>query len=44
MGSFADKIKSLFGSRRGISEELFDELTDLLVEGDFGAAGAYKLA
>ena len=44
MGSFADKLKSFFGGRQSLSEEVFDELTDLLVEGDFGAAGAYKLA
>jgi len=44
MGSFADKVKAFFGNRNNISEELFEELTDLLVEGDFGAAAAYKLA
>ena len=44
MNSFAARIKGLFGLRQGLPEEVFDELTDLLVEGDFGAAGAYKLA
>ena len=44
MGSFAEKLKSFFGNRRSLGEDVFDELTDLLVEGDFGAAGAYKLA
>jgi fused signal recognition particle receptor len=44
MGSFADKLKSFFGNRDSLSEEVFDELTDLLVEGDFGAAAAYRLA
>ena len=43
MNSFADKLKSIFGLRQSLSEETFDELADLLVEGDFGAAGAYKL-
>ena len=43
MASFADKLKSFFGGRHNLSEEVFEELTDLLVEGDFGAAGAYKL-
>jgi len=43
MGSFKEKLKSFFGNRRSLSEDVFDELTDLLVEGDFGAAGAYKL-
>ena len=44
MNIFADRLKSFFGHRHGLSEEVFEELTDLLVEGDFGAAGAYKLA
>ena len=44
MNLFADKLKNFFGIGRGLSEELFDELTDLLVEGDFGPAGAYRLA
>jgi fused signal recognition particle receptor len=39
---FADKLKTFF--RRGLSDEVFDELTDLLVEGDFGAAEAYRIA
>ena len=43
MNSFAARIKGLFGLRHNLSEEVFDELTDLLVEGDFGAAGAYRL-
>ncbi|MCL2479456.1 MAG: signal recognition particle-docking protein FtsY, partial [Treponema sp.] len=29
---------------KSLSEEVFDDLTDLLVEGDFGASVAYKLA
>jgi len=44
MNLFADKLKNFFGIGRGLSEELFEELTDLLVEGDFGPAGAYRLA
>ena len=44
MNSFADKLKNFFGIGRSLSEEVFEELTDLLVEGDFGAAGAYALA
>ena len=44
MKSFADKLKNFFGIGRGLSETLFEELTDLLVEGDFGAASAYALA
>ena len=42
--NFADRIKSFFGKAPVISDEFFDELTDLLVEGDFGAADAYKTA
>jgi fused signal recognition particle receptor len=43
MNSFAGKLKSFFTGHRSLSEEEFEDLTDLLVEGDFGAAGAYKL-
>ena len=43
MNSFANKLKGIFGRRQALSEETFDDLADLLVEGDFGAAGAYKL-
>lgn len=42
MGSFAQRLKKFFGIQNVVSESLFEELTDLLVEGDFGAAGAYK--
>jgi fused signal recognition particle receptor len=41
---FAERIKKFFSPGKALSEELFDELTDLLVEGDFGAAEAYRLA
>ncbi|WP_304221864.1 signal recognition particle-docking protein FtsY [Gracilinema caldarium] len=41
-GTFADKLKRLLGLEGRLSDELFDDLTDLLVEGDFGAAEAYK--
>jgi len=44
MNSFKDKLKSFFGIRPSLTEDVFDDLTDLLVEGDFGAAAAYKLA
>ncbi|MDR2403239.1 MAG: signal recognition particle-docking protein FtsY [Spirochaetaceae bacterium] len=40
--SFTDRIKSFFGLRNQISDEFFEDLGDLLVEGDFGAAEAYK--
>ena len=42
--SFAGKIKSFFSRAPAISGEFFDDLADLLVEGDFGASEAYKTA
>jgi fused signal recognition particle receptor len=42
--NFAERLKNFFGIKKAISEELFEELTDLLIEGDFGAEGAYKIA
>ena len=44
MSTFGDKLKNFFGFSRGLTEDVFDDLTDLLVEGDFGAAGAMRLA
>jgi fused signal recognition particle receptor len=41
---FAEKIKSFFAGNQAISQEFFDELSDLLVEGDIGAREAYDLA
>jgi fused signal recognition particle receptor len=41
---FTGKIKNFFSRFHAVSEELFEELTDLLVEGDFGAAEAYEVA
>jgi len=43
MNSFADKIKNFFGKRQSLSAEVFEDLADLLVEGDFGAKGALAL-
>ena len=39
---FTEKIKSFFSGSSGFSDELFDDLSDLLVEGDFGASQAFK--
>jgi fused signal recognition particle receptor len=39
---FRDRLKKFFGIQGGIQDELFDDLADLLVEGDFGAAEAEK--
>jgi fused signal recognition particle receptor len=44
VGGFAERLKKFFGLRESVSEELFEDLTDLLVEGDFGAAEAMKTA
>jgi fused signal recognition particle receptor len=41
---FAERIKNFFSRSPAVSEELFEDLTDLLVEGDFGAAEAYETA
>ncbi|GHV96469.1 signal recognition particle-docking protein FtsY [Spirochaetia bacterium] len=41
---FTEKIKSFFTKSSAISEELFEDLTDLLVEGDFGASDAFQTA
>ncbi|MDR2631103.1 MAG: signal recognition particle-docking protein FtsY [Spirochaetaceae bacterium] len=40
--SFAGRIKSFFGLKKNINDELYEDLADLLVEGDFGAAEAFK--
>ena len=44
MTPFAERIKNFFGLGKTLSEEVFEDLTDLLVEGDFGAAQAYELS
>ncbi|GMO53543.1 MAG: signal recognition particle-docking protein FtsY [Termitinemataceae bacterium] len=40
--SFTQKIKSFFTLGSAIDSDFFDELCDLLIEGDFGAALAFK--
>ncbi|GHT96229.1 signal recognition particle-docking protein FtsY [Spirochaetia bacterium] len=40
--TIGERIKNFFGKRNALSEALFDDLADLLVEGDFGAPEAYK--
>jgi fused signal recognition particle receptor len=44
VGIFTDKIKRFFTGKSLVSDELFEDLSDLLVEGDFGAAGAYRIS
>jgi fused signal recognition particle receptor len=42
IGEFRERLKAFFSPGRALSEELFEDLTDLLVEGDFGAREAYQ--
>ena len=42
--NFAEKIKSFFTRGSSLSQEFFDELADLLVEGDLGAKEAFATA
>jgi fused signal recognition particle receptor len=44
MKGFAERLKNFFGLGKALSEEIFEDLTDLLVEGDFGAAEACRIA
>ncbi|MDR2110308.1 MAG: signal recognition particle-docking protein FtsY [Spirochaetaceae bacterium] len=41
--SFAERLKNFFGLRDPVSEEMIEDLGDLLVEGDFGAAEAFRI-
>ncbi|MCL2043433.1 MAG: signal recognition particle-docking protein FtsY [Treponema sp.] len=41
---FAERIKSFFSGSTVLSDEFFDELADLLVEGDIGAKEAFAAA
>ncbi|MDR0456379.1 MAG: signal recognition particle-docking protein FtsY [Treponema sp.] len=41
--NFAGKIKSFFAKAPAVSPEFFDELSDLLVEGDLGVKESYTL-
>ena len=40
---FGERIKSFFLGKTDANDELYDDLCDLLIEGDFGAAQAYKM-
>ncbi|MDR2966194.1 MAG: signal recognition particle-docking protein FtsY [Treponema sp.] len=40
---FGERIKKFFSGKQGVSDELLEDLCDLLIEGDFGAAEAYKI-
>lgn len=41
---FGAKVKALFSKSKAIDEDFFDDMTDLLVEGDIGAKTAYEIA
>ncbi|MDR2730437.1 MAG: signal recognition particle-docking protein FtsY [Treponema sp.] len=41
--NFKGKIKSFFTRNNAVSQDMYDDLCDLLVEGDFGASQAYKI-
>ena len=40
--TFGEKLKSLFKKKSAISDDFFEELTDILVEGDIGAKSAFN--
>ena len=42
--TFADKIKAFFAGKKALGDAEMEALTDLLVEGDFGAGEAYRIA
>ena len=42
--SFAEKLKSLFSKGSNINDEFYEDLTDMLVEGDIGAKAAFEIA
>ena len=41
--SFGEKLKSLFSKGSSINDDFYDELTDMLVEGDIGAKAAFEV-
>ena len=41
--SFGEKLKSLFSKGTSINDDFFEELTDMLVEGDIGAKTAFEV-
>ena len=41
--SFGEKLKDLFRKKSAISDDFFEELTDILVEADIGAKTAYLI-
>ncbi|MCQ2580197.1 MAG: signal recognition particle-docking protein FtsY [Treponemataceae bacterium] len=41
---FSEKLKSLFSHKSELSDEFFEDLADVLIEGDLGAKTAYELS
>jgi fused signal recognition particle receptor len=41
--SFGEKLKALFSKSSSINEDFFEDLTDMLVEGDIGAKTAFEV-
>lgn len=41
--SFGEKLKALFSKGSSINDEFYEELTDMLVEGDIGAKTAFEV-
>ena len=40
---FADRLKNFFGIHKNRDKEFFEELSDLLIEGDLGAKTVFEL-
>lgn len=40
---FTEKLKNFFSSHKQITEEFFENLTDMLIEGDIGAKTAFEI-
>ena len=41
--TFGEKFKALFKKKSAISDDFYEELTDILVEGDIGAKTAFEI-
>ena len=41
--SFGERFKALFSKKSKINEDFYEELTDILVEGDIGAKAAFEI-
>ena len=41
---FGARLASFFGFRKQLDESFFEDLEDVLIEGDFGAKNAYEIS